>query len=185
MCFTFLLSSTFCNISVVTHGICAYITFCCPITSCACIEIFFFNVFHLSSTHIPFSYSVILASTCLAKSILHLSIFSLFQCFVIFFKVRYTFAITKLWSVSASAPGLARVFDTIRVSLLHQNVVDLVSITVSWSFPCVNSSFVVFELGICNHKLLLIAKFNQRSPSVVSLTKSIFTNAFFHSHFLQ
>jgi len=65
----------------------------------------------------------------------------------------------------------------------HNNDDDDNNTTVSWSFPCVNSSFVVFEQGICNHKLLLIAKFNQLFPSLVSLTKSIFTNAFLISVF--
>ena len=58
-----------------------------------------------------------------------------------------------------------RVSDAIPVwFLFHQNIVDLESITVSQSFPCVNSSFVVFEQGICIHKLLLIPKFNKCSP---------------------
>ena len=69
-----------------------------------------------------------------------------------------TFSIVS-WSEPQSAPGLVLLTVYSFYIFAAKNIINLISVPTIWWCPCVESSFVLLEEGVCYDHCILLAKF--------------------------
>ena len=79
--------------------------------------------------------------------------------FPTFFNLSLNLAIRSSWSESQSAHGLV-FFWLYRASpsLAAKNIIDLILVLTIWWCPCVESSLVLLEEGVCYDQYIVLAK---------------------------
>ena len=92
--------------------------------------------------------------------------------FPTFFNLSLNLAIRSSWSEPQSAPGL--VFANYRVSpyLAAKNIINLILILTTWWCPCVESSLVSLEEGVCYDLCALLGKLCQTLPCFILYSKA-------------
>ena len=82
-----------------------------------------------------------------------------FSCgFPYFFNLSLNLAVESLWSEPQSAPGLVFADCIVLPSLTAKNIINLISVLTIWWCPCVESSLVLLEEGVCYDQCILLAK---------------------------
>ena len=75
--------------------------------------------------------------------------------FPTFFNLSLNLAIRSSWSEPQSAPGLVFADCIASTSLAAKNIISLISVLTVWWCPCVKSSLVLLEEGVCYEQCLL------------------------------
>ena len=79
--------------------------------------------------------------------------------FPTFFNLSLNFAIRISWLEPQSAPGLVfSWFYRACSSLATKNIINLISVLTIWWCPCVESSLVLLEEGVCYDQCIFLAK---------------------------
>ena len=58
--------------------------------------------------------------------------------------------------------------------LAERNIINLISVLIIWWCPCVESSLVLFEEGVCNDQCVLLAKLYYPLPCFILYSKAKF-----------
>ena len=84
-------------------------------------------------------------------------------------------AIRSSWSEPQSAPGLV-LADGYRTSpsLTAKNIISLISVLTIWWWPCVESSLVLLEEGVCYEQCVLLAILCEPLPCFILYSKGKF-----------
>ena len=75
-----------------------------------------------------------------------------------FFNISLSFAVRSLYSEPQSAPGLVFADYRASPSLAAKNIINLILVLTVWWCPCVESSLVLLEEGVCYDQCVLLAK---------------------------
>jgi len=75
-----------------------------------------------------------------------------------FFNFSLNLAIRSSWSEPQSAPGLVFADCRVSPSLAAKNIVNLTLVLTIWWCPCVESSLVLLEEGVCYDQCVLLAR---------------------------
>ena len=80
--------------------------------------------------------------------------------FPTFFYLSLNLAIRSSWSEPQSAPGLgfADCTSSLASYLAAKNIIHLISVLTIWRCPCVESSLVLLEEGVCYDQCILLAE---------------------------
>ena len=80
--------------------------------------------------------------------------------FPTFFNLSVIFAIRSSWSEPQSTPGLvfSHCIELLAASLAAKNIINLISVLTIWWCPCVESSLVLLEEGVCYDQCILLSK---------------------------
>ena len=77
--------------------------------------------------------------------------------FPTFFNLSLNLAIRSSWSETQSAPGLVFA-DCIELLHLWLKRINLISVLTIWWYPCVESSLVLLEEGVCYDQCVLLSE---------------------------
>ena len=78
--------------------------------------------------------------------------------FPTFFNLSLNVTIRSSWSKSQSAPSLVFIDCIVTPSSAAMNIFNLISVLTIWWCPCVESSFVLLEEGVCYDQCVLLVK---------------------------
>ena len=78
--------------------------------------------------------------------------------FPTFFNLSLNLAIKSSRSEPQSAPGLVFTDYIVCPSLAAKNIINLILVLTIWQCPCVESSLVLLEEGVCYDQCVLLAK---------------------------
>ena len=95
--------------------------------------------------------------------------------FPTFFNLSLNLAIRSSWSEPQSAPSL--VFGQLyraSPSLAAKNIINLILVWTIWWCPCVESSLVLLEEGVCYDQCVLLAKLYKPLPCFILYSKAKF-----------
>ena len=74
------------------------------------------------------------------------------------FNLSLNLAIRSSWLEPQSAPGLVFTDYIVSSCSAAKNTINLISVLTIWWCPCVESSFVLLEEGVCYDQCILLAK---------------------------
>ena len=108
--------------------------------------------------------------------------------FPTFFNLNLNFALRSLWSEPQSAPGLFFFCWLYRASpsLTAKSIISLISVLTIWWCPCVKSSLVLLEEGVCYDQCILLTKLYEPLPCFLPSSKAkyaCYSRCFLTSYF--
>ena len=90
-----------------------------------------------------------------------------------FCNLNLNLAIRSSWSEPQSAPGLFFCWlYRASPSLAAENIISLISVLTIWWCPCVESSLVLLEKGVCYDQCIRLAKLCESLPCFILYSKA-------------